>query len=627
MGIFRSIVDRLAIRTLGRNEYESVALRRYFDRQYGIKVGLYSIGAFDRWRVPPGTVIGRYCSIAKSARLLDANHPTDALSTHPYFYLKDFGLVDEDQAEPRPPVIEDDVWLGHGCTIAPSCHRIGRGAIIGAGAVVMSDVSPYAIMVGAPAKLARYRFPAELIEALEASQWWLLDKDELARALKQAPGFALHPSRDAAQAFLAATGRLGALPAAKSPRAAEAAASRPTPGSGLDAARGRIMGVLQQEIAGFTPADIARPFQDLEIDSFGLINLRIAVEKLLGMQISDRVWGQIETPGDLLNVAGAPTTTPQAAEPADGAPRPQRVAASPEPLAQMARPGGEQRLQYVNMPQMALSGLSEAWVFKEIGDLHWSVLTRGLRTPSAAVSDSEGDRLYATFTRICLTSDAPLTDFAENERLTLDLDMSRYGAGMFFSAAAVTGACGTVRAQVMTSFSKFGEAGANTSLRKGQPVIPQDCDIPPLTELPAFAQSYRAQRAAALTPPLFSCEYEIVPPHDINGVGLLYFAAYPIIVDVCAMRRAGGTLFSQFSTIHRDVFYFANSTPDETLIFQVHRWDETEAAIAFDASLSRKSDGKLMAFITTTKQRIAAPAMAASAGAPQAAMLSAMATS
>ena len=201
MGIFRSIRDRLVVRILGRNEYESRHLRRYFERHYGIKVGLYTTGAFDRWRIPPGTVIGRYCSIAKSARLLDANHPLDALSTHPFFYLRSGGLVGEDRAVTRPPVIEDDVWLGHNCIVTPACHQIGRGAVVGAGAVVTDDVPPYAIMAGNPARLLRFRFAPDVVEAIQASQWWLLDKDQLGEALQAAPALTTHPTVAAALAF------------------------------------------------------------------------------------------------------------------------------------------------------------------------------------------------------------------------------------------------------------------------------------------------------------------------------------------------------------------------------------------------------------------------------------------
>jgi probable biosynthetic protein (TIGR04098 family) len=270
----------------------------------------------------------------------------------------------------------------------------------------------------------------------------------------------------------------------------------------------------------------------------------------------------------------------------------------------VTRGAGERRLQTINMPQMALSGLSEAWLFKEIGDLHWSVLTRGLRTPSAAISDSEGNRLYATFTRIRLVADQPLTSFRENDALTLDLDMSRFGAGMFFSDVAVVAPAATAYAKVMTSFSRFGESGANTSLLKGQPAIPDGCEIQSVDALPAFAQEYRERRSAEQPATLFECEYEILPPHDINGVGLLYFAAYPMIVDICVMRYAGQDFHAQFSTTQRDICYFANSTPDETLIFRIYRWDMTDGVVTFDATLSRKSDSKVMAWVTTTKQRV-----------------------
>jgi virginiamycin A acetyltransferase len=591
-------------RVFGRNEYESVTLRRYFERQYGIKVGLYSIGAFDRWRIPPGTVIGRYCSIAKSARLLDANHPVDALSTHPFFYVKEFGLVDEDQAQLRPPVVEDDVWLGHNCIITPSCHRIGRGAIVGAGAVVMSDVPPYAIMAGAPARLIRYRFSPETIAALEASEWWRFDKDDLKRNLARAEGFALAPSRETGLAFLTATGRADAMPPLAAEEAQLAVAGAPPP----PGAAASLMRLLKQEIPNFKAEDADRAFQDLEIDSFGLINLRLAIEKLLGAQISDRVWGAINSPADLLKIAGSSAGVTPPIEPSSSAspPAPRGQAATLEVgSAASVRPAGERRFQHLNMPQMALSGLSESWTFKEIGDLHWSVLTRGLRTPSAAVCDSEGNRLYATFTRICFSSEQPLTTFRENDVLTIDLDMTRFGAGMFFSTVSVEASTSRSQAHVMTSFSRFGEAGANTSLLKGQPLIPDDCEIQSVDELPTFAQEYRARRAADLPPPLFECEYEILPPHDINGVGLLYFAAYPIIVDICALKHAGRSLTSEFSTTFRDVYYFANSTPDETLVFRIYRWDRDPREISFDATLSRKSDGKVMAWVKTVKQRTA----------------------
>lgn len=199
MGI-QSTIDRLLVK-LVRNHEESELLRRRFRRLYRIEIGDYSYGAFDRWRIPPGTRIGRYCSFAGSALIISANHPMQALSTHPIFYLKARGVIDHDRVVAQPTIVEDDVWIGHQAIITPGCKRIGRGAVIGAGAVVTRDVAPYAIVAGNPAKLIRYRFTPDVIEALERTRWWELDRAALARICAHVPDFALEPTVENAAAF------------------------------------------------------------------------------------------------------------------------------------------------------------------------------------------------------------------------------------------------------------------------------------------------------------------------------------------------------------------------------------------------------------------------------------------
>ncbi|MDO9153176.1 MAG: acyltransferase [Paludibacter sp.] len=54
-------------------------------------------------------------------------------------------------------VIDDDVWIGTRAMILPGCKHIGRGVIIGAGAVVTKDVPDYAIVGGNPAKILKFR--------------------------------------------------------------------------------------------------------------------------------------------------------------------------------------------------------------------------------------------------------------------------------------------------------------------------------------------------------------------------------------------------------------------------------------------------------------------------------------
>lgn len=62
--------------------------------------------------------------------------------------------------------MEDDVWIGMNSLIL-SGVKIGKGAVIGAGAVVAKDIPPYAIAIGNPCKIVKYRFDREIQEKLK----------------------------------------------------------------------------------------------------------------------------------------------------------------------------------------------------------------------------------------------------------------------------------------------------------------------------------------------------------------------------------------------------------------------------------------------------------------------------
>jgi virginiamycin A acetyltransferase len=75
-------------------------------------------------------------------------------------------------------VVGNDVWIGQNAVILPGVH-IGDGAIVGADSVVGSNVEPYTIVVGNPAKPVRKRFDDELIALLQAFKWWDKTIDEI----------------------------------------------------------------------------------------------------------------------------------------------------------------------------------------------------------------------------------------------------------------------------------------------------------------------------------------------------------------------------------------------------------------------------------------------------------------
>lgn len=158
----------------------SVTLRRIFVRQFGVDVGLYTQGDwYFPFHLDEKTTVGRYCSIASTARVVTQNHPMNTISTSALFFHPSKGLVRDNPVASKPLEIGSDVWIGHHAVVLPPTRSIGHGAVIGAGAIVSRDVPPYAIVMGNPARVIGYRFPAERIAELLASRWWERSLEEL----------------------------------------------------------------------------------------------------------------------------------------------------------------------------------------------------------------------------------------------------------------------------------------------------------------------------------------------------------------------------------------------------------------------------------------------------------------
>lgn len=196
IGAAKSLLEKARLKLWLRDQYENPSLRKWFMEKHRVQVGLYSYGCFDQWRMPGPLVIGRYCSIAKTVRSAPVNHPFEAISTHPALYERKFGVVTTDLEYSDPQVIEDDVWIGHNVMILPSCRRIGRGSIIGAGAVVTRDVPRYTVVAGNPARVLRERFSAELQDALESSEWWKMELSALRMLVAENSELVFHPTAE-----------------------------------------------------------------------------------------------------------------------------------------------------------------------------------------------------------------------------------------------------------------------------------------------------------------------------------------------------------------------------------------------------------------------------------------------
>lgn len=116
-------------------------------------------------------IIGNFCSISKDARFVCEGHRTAAVSTYP-FRTKFLNTKDnQDSISKGPIIVGNDVWVASGAVVLSGVN-IGDGAVLAAGALVTKDVPPYAIVMGAPARIAKYRFDPATIKKLQAIAWW-----------------------------------------------------------------------------------------------------------------------------------------------------------------------------------------------------------------------------------------------------------------------------------------------------------------------------------------------------------------------------------------------------------------------------------------------------------------------
>ncbi len=128
-------------------------------------------------------IIGKFCQIAAGVEFVmnGANHQMNAVSTYPFYTLSGWNMLPpkpEDMPFKGDTVIGNDVWIGQNAVILPGVH-IGDGAIVGSNSIVGSDVKPYTIVVGNPAREIRKRFDNEMIGLLLEFKWWDKSIDEI----------------------------------------------------------------------------------------------------------------------------------------------------------------------------------------------------------------------------------------------------------------------------------------------------------------------------------------------------------------------------------------------------------------------------------------------------------------
>jgi virginiamycin A acetyltransferase len=126
---------------------------------------------------PERLVIGKFCALGDGVRFImnGANHRMDGPSTFPFPIMGGSWAEHFDLITGLPgrgdTVVANDVWFGHRTMVMPGV-RIGNGAIIASGSVVVDDIPDYAIAGGNPARVIRQRYSDADVSRLLALAWW-----------------------------------------------------------------------------------------------------------------------------------------------------------------------------------------------------------------------------------------------------------------------------------------------------------------------------------------------------------------------------------------------------------------------------------------------------------------------
>ena len=135
-------------------------------------------------------IIGKFCALAKGVKFImnGANHKLDGFSTYPFQIFGNGWEKVMPQIGELPykgdTVIGNDVWIGYEAVMMPGV-QVGNGAIIAAKSVVVSDILPYTIVGGNPAKRIRQRFEDDVVQALLEVTWWNWDIEKITRNLEK----------------------------------------------------------------------------------------------------------------------------------------------------------------------------------------------------------------------------------------------------------------------------------------------------------------------------------------------------------------------------------------------------------------------------------------------------------
>ncbi|MDR3495888.1 MAG: hypothetical protein P4L82_14925 [Ancalomicrobiaceae bacterium] len=233
----------------------------------------------------------------------------------------------------------------------------------------------------------------------------------------------------------------------------------------------------------------------------------------------------------------------------------------------------------LGMPHLSGTGLSEHWLLKELGHVHWQLIAQAAGRIQPDFRDDRGDPVYAAFCALSVR-DGDFGAARENDCLTVRSRLDRLSRTQFASRHELT--IDRRRIGVVELISTFvrrdGDRASNhTIARYAVAGLPRIAPDGVGADLAGTAAEHRAQRLvehlgfAIDMPPVASFRFSPCPSTDFNGAGFLYFASFAAFADRAewAHRRAQGLTAVMLTTVRRDIFFTGNLDPGEDLVVRI----------------------------------------------------------
>lgn len=412
--------------------------------------------------------------------------------------------------------------------------------------------------------------------------------------------------------------------------------------------------MIVSDIANINCSEISvdRSVKDMGIDSINVLVLRESIERSFGIYINDNIWFELisynKSLQDLINYLD--TFKGNIIAESNNSDKPPRNTMHNEYEAvSLLNNGLIKSFIEIGMPLTGRNKLAEGPLLQKLGDLRWTHMCQVAGVKSKNIIDAQGNRLYPTFfyVEIEFPEHYPMAHFGENDCFQVLGELKRFGTSMldgrFFLFPEGIQFNDNVINMEPSEILRSGVPIIRLSnifvmqfngaewLKKSRPANTGFEDIPETFEPPSCYEWVKSAENEILSfnipdnyipindkPLIF--EYNLVPDRDLNGAGLVYFANYPVFLDICERKLLETSpyifednLINSRTLVSRQSGYFNNASAKDTLEVEIsaflenpfssnHKFPElAPIRFIFNYRMFRKSDKRLMMASTAKK--------------------------